>query len=233
MFVLLVSCASQKPKLSGKDFVSPVDLAVQFYDQSRDEEKALQSKDILFNNGVRQLHHQWCMTPDFSSDEFSALMSENCSAHEGNLVQGKFCIAKNSELLKFIVLIEDFNSRVSVREAKHCKDSNSMAVTIREYSPNTSTEKPQLIYCSGFSYPIASERSREEGEVALLMKISAEGKAIDSKIESSSGFPRLDEASLKRSKSCVYVPKIINGNAVEDWTQFRSKWRLAKDDAKK
>jgi TonB family protein len=47
-------------------------------------------------------------------------------------------------------------------------------------------------------YPSMSLRNREQGEVALSMCINAKGEVSYVKVTKSSGFPRLDEATVKR-----------------------------------
>src|SRR6202035_4257514 len=43
-------------------------------------------------------------------------------------------------------------------------------------------------------YPDASKRANEEGSCILLMKVAASGQILDATVQTSSGFPRLDEA---------------------------------------
>jgi len=49
-------------------------------------------------------------------------------------------------------------------------------------------------------YPDASKRANEEGSCILLMKVAASGQILDATVQTSSGFPRLDEACLKGVK---------------------------------
>jgi len=46
-------------------------------------------------------------------------------------------------------------------------------------------------------YPDASKRANEEGSCILLMKVAASGQILDATVQTSSGFPRLDEACFE------------------------------------
>jgi TonB family protein len=46
------------------------------------------------------------------------------------------------------------------------------------------------------TYPAASRRSREEGETTITLCVSAAGVNSSAKVSKSSGYPRLDEATL-------------------------------------
>jgi len=57
-------------------------------------------------------------------------------------------------------------------------------------------------------YPSMSIRNREQGEVALSMCINAKGEVSNVKVTKSSGFPRLDEASLKQVARLQFLPAL-------------------------
>jgi protein TonB len=81
--------------------------------------------------------------------------------------------------------------------------------------------------CSGY-YPSASRRLNEEGSVVLLIFIGPNGKVSDTKVETSSGFQRLDEAAQK----CVvqqgrFEPQKVGAEAVGSWQRMKWTWRLA------
>lgn len=64
-------------------------------------------------------------------------------------------------------------------------------------------------------YPIASLKAREQGEVTLAMCVSAEGLVSDPKLLKSSGYPRLDESTLKQALRLRFTPaKDAAGNPV-------------------
>ena len=76
-------------------------------------------------------------------------------------------------------------------------------------------------------YTAASRRAREEGEVAIKALIDVNGRVLESQIERSSGYKRLDEASREAILSCRYRPGIgSDGNPVRMWVSVVTKWSL-------
>jgi protein TonB len=61
-------------------------------------------------------------------------------------------------------------------------------------------------------YPTMSRRLGEEGAVVLLLTVNEEGRVVDAKVQTSSGFERLDEAAVKEAvRSWRLLPGTING----------------------
>jgi len=75
-------------------------------------------------------------------------------------------------------------------------------------------------------YPDASKRANEEGSCILLMKVAATGQILDATVQTSSGFPRLDEACLKGVKGQKMMPAMEDGKAVEGTFPFKITWKL-------
>jgi protein TonB len=82
----------------------------------------------------------------------------------------------------------------------------------------SSCEKPE--------YPSASRRANETGTVLLSFLIDQSGKVIDSKVERSSGFRRLDEAAKAGLGLCKFRPATVNGAPVQAWARIEYVWRL-------
>ncbi|MFN2644614.1 MAG: energy transducer TonB [Burkholderiales bacterium] len=80
--------------------------------------------------------------------------------------------------------------------------------------------------CEKPDYPPASRRANETGTVLLSFLIDANGKVIDSKVERSSGFRRLDEAARAGLGLCKFRPATVNGAAVQAWARIEYVWRL-------
>ena len=79
--------------------------------------------------------------------------------------------------------------------------------------------------CAHF-YPYASKKAGEEGSVTLLVQISPDGWARDVKIETSSGYPRLDTAAISCIKSKPYFePEQVDGVKVVAWQRMKWTWR--------
>jgi periplasmic protein TonB len=81
--------------------------------------------------------------------------------------------------------------------------------------------------CEEPDYPPISARAKEEGSVLLEFTVSAEGKVIQSKVLSSSGFPRLDEAAKAAYGKCKFSPATSDGQPVQGTTRVRYNWVLA------
>src|ERR1700760_1982957 len=75
-------------------------------------------------------------------------------------------------------------------------------------------------------YPDASKRAGEEGSCILLMKVSATGQILDATVQTSSGFPRLDDACLKGVKGQKMMPAMEDGKGVEGTFPFKITWKL-------
>jgi protein TonB len=75
-------------------------------------------------------------------------------------------------------------------------------------------------------YPDASKRANEEGRCILLLKVAASGQILDASVQTSSGFPRLDEACLKGVKGQKMGPAMEDGKPVEGTFPFAITWKL-------
>ncbi len=61
-------------------------------------------------------------------------------------------------------------------------------------------------------YPAMSKRLGEEGTVILLLTVSEEGRVTDAKVQTTSGFDRLDEAAAKEAvRAWRFLPGTIDG----------------------
>ena len=78
-------------------------------------------------------------------------------------------------------------------------------------------------------YPSASRRLSEEGSVVLLVYVSPEGRATETKVESSSGIQRLDEAAEKciKAQGKIFEPQKVGSDAVGSWQRMKWTWRLS------
>ena len=75
-------------------------------------------------------------------------------------------------------------------------------------------------------YPSASRRLGEAGSVVLLLYVSEQGRVSETKVEASSGFPRLDDAASSCMKRVRFVPSTVGGSAVASWQRIRWTWKL-------
>jgi protein TonB len=75
-------------------------------------------------------------------------------------------------------------------------------------------------------YPDASKRANEEGRCIVLMTVSADGRITNESIQTSSGFPRLDEACLKGVHGQRMLPATEEGKPVEKTVSIPIVWKL-------
>jgi protein TonB len=80
--------------------------------------------------------------------------------------------------------------------------------------------------CPKPEYPSASRRNEEEGTVQLRFLIGTEGQVLESQIEKTSGYTRLDEAARIALSRCQFKPGTLNGKAEQSWASMKYTWRL-------
>jgi TonB family protein len=76
------------------------------------------------------------------------------------------------------------------------------------------------------AYSKESTRAGETGTTHLRLRVSAEGKLLDAKVSRSSGFERLDNATLSALANCRYTPGTVEGVPSETTTTIAYNWRL-------
>jgi periplasmic protein TonB len=80
--------------------------------------------------------------------------------------------------------------------------------------------------CSSY-YPSASRRLSEEGSVVLLVYVAPNGRVSETKVETSSGIGRLDEAAEKCVKAQGrFEPQKVGNDPVGSWQRMKWTWRL-------
>jgi periplasmic protein TonB len=77
-------------------------------------------------------------------------------------------------------------------------------------------------------YPDASKRAGEEGRCIVTITVAADGRITNAAIQTSSGFPRLDEACLKGVKDQRVKPATEDGKPVETTIGLPIVWKLTK-----
>lgn len=80
--------------------------------------------------------------------------------------------------------------------------------------------------CSKPEYPSASIRAQETGLVVLQFLIGVDGTAMDSKVEKTSGFRRLDEAARNALSLCKFKPGTEGGKPMQSWARIEYLWKL-------
>lgn len=76
-------------------------------------------------------------------------------------------------------------------------------------------------------YPPTSRRLGEEGSVILQVMVGTDGKVQEAKVQSSSGFPRLDEAALKHAlRAWRFNPGTEDGKPVAMWHSIKVTFKI-------
>ena len=81
-------------------------------------------------------------------------------------------------------------------------------------------------HCEKPEYPVASRRLEEEGTVSLRFLVAVDGRVIQSEIEKSSRFKRLDEAARAGLSKCQFRPATVDGKPEQAWARIQYTWRL-------
>ncbi len=80
--------------------------------------------------------------------------------------------------------------------------------------------------CRPPQYPSLSRRNGESGAVMLKFLIDVDGKVLDSSVDTSSGYPRLDEAAVQALSLCQFRPGTVDGRPERSWARMRYVWKL-------
>jgi protein TonB len=82
--------------------------------------------------------------------------------------------------------------------------------------------------CREPDYPAVSERLGETGSVTLQLLVGVDGKVTDSKVQTSSGFERLDKAAQAALSRCKFEPGTTDGKPSPAWAQLKYTFRKQK-----
>ncbi len=94
---------------------------------------------------------------------------------------------------------------------------------VARVAPRQNPRRP-IIYPD---YPPQSKRLGEEGTTVLRMWILADGKVGKAEILTSSGFPRLDEAAVKKAlRAWKFIPGTENGKPAVMQLDLKVKWQI-------
>ncbi len=80
--------------------------------------------------------------------------------------------------------------------------------------------------CETPVYPSASKRFQESGTVQLRFHIGVDGKVLESEVEKSSGYKRLDEAARLALSKCQFKPATVDGKPEASWSSLRYIWKI-------
>jgi periplasmic protein TonB len=80
--------------------------------------------------------------------------------------------------------------------------------------------------CKTPEYPAASRRLEETGAVVLSFLVGVDGIVLESKVDTSSGHPKLDEAARQALSLCKFSPGTVDGKPEQSWHKMRYVWKL-------
>jgi protein TonB len=60
----------------------------------------------------------------------------------------------------------------------------------------------------------------------MRVLIEVDGSVLQTEIDKTSGFNRLDEAARKALSKCQFQPATVNGKAEKSWSSMKYIWRL-------
>ena len=76
-------------------------------------------------------------------------------------------------------------------------------------------------------YPLSSRAALEQGATTAIIYVDVDGRVKDTRIEVSSGYVALDEATercfMERGR---FVPQTVDGTPVGSWQRLKTTWRL-------
>lgn len=103
----------------------------------------------------------------------------------------------------------------TVADTRQEKDTVKSGGAPASAAPKTiSSSDVQYINAPNPTYPSASRRLREQGEVQLRVLVNARGQAERIDVQKSSGFERLDESAIAAVKRATFKPYMENGQAI-------------------
>jgi TonB family protein len=79
----------------------------------------------------------------------------------------------------------------------------------------------------GENYPALSRKKGEEGLSVVRIEVDTDGVVRATQLVSTSGFARLDEASLGAFAGARMIPATIDGEPINTWANIPIAWNLA------
>lgn len=80
--------------------------------------------------------------------------------------------------------------------------------------------------CPPATHPAALRERGIEGEVRLLVRVGADGRAAEVKLQQPSGWRLFDQAALAQAQACRFVPARRGAQTEESWVEFPVRFSL-------
>ncbi|MCC6071402.1 TonB family protein [Massilia sp. GCM10020059] len=78
--------------------------------------------------------------------------------------------------------------------------------------------------CANPEWPNGARHGELQGIVTLHFLVDVDGAVTDTKLIKSSGFKKIDEATITGLKKCQFLPAIVGGKAVQSWLPIQYVW---------
>ena len=75
--------------------------------------------------------------------------------------------------------------------------------------------------CGKPDYPVRWQNEGDSGEVIVAFLIGADGKVMESKVVESSGYQRVDRASVRAGARCTFQP---GAGGTASWAKVKYAW---------
>lgn len=122
--------------------------------------------------------------------------------------------------------LPDSSAQTSPLATAPSAGSASPAAPKRDQAPARTPASVSSAQCVKPAYPTASRRMEEEGTVSLRFLVGVDGLVIQSEIEKSSGYKRLDDAALAGLSKCRFQPATFGGVPEQAWASMKYTWLL-------
>ncbi|WP_083599042.1 energy transducer TonB [Massilia sp. CF038] len=76
--------------------------------------------------------------------------------------------------------------------------------------------------CTQPEFPARWLNEGDSGNVVVAFLVGADGKILDSKLVESSGYPRVDRASIRAGASCKFKP--ASDQSAATWAKVKYTW---------
>jgi periplasmic protein TonB len=93
-------------------------------------------------------------------------------------------------------------------------------------APSITRARADHDHCPPVPFPPALRERGIEGEVHLLVRVSAQGLPAEVRVINASGWRLFDEAAVLRARNCRFLPERRGGDAVESWVDFPVRFAL-------
>lgn len=110
------------------------------------------------------------------------------------------------------------------RAAATLAHGSAAAVSIAEPAPTPAQADRRE--CPPAPHPAALRERGIEGEVRLLVRVGADGRAAEVRLQQPSGWRLFDHAAMAQAQACRFQPARRGVQAVESWVEFPVRFSL-------